>query len=76
MSLRGDDAIRTNTAQKSSLEEVGLPLGLEREVDFEFWAGEEGAYMAGKKGVVCLGRVSVGRRADCLELLRRLYHLS
>lgn len=37
MSLRGDDTMRTNTAQESSLEEVGLQRGLEGNVGLELW---------------------------------------
>lgn len=77
MSLRGDDTIRTNIAQESSLEEVGLQQGLEGKVGLEFWGEKWGGRVYGRQRGGCrLGKASVGRRMNCLKQVRRPCHLS
>lgn len=51
MSLRGDDTIRTNIAQGTSLEEVGLQQGLEGKVGLEFCGEDRGGRVYADKEV-------------------------
>lgn len=74
-SLRGDDTVRTNSAQESSLEEVWLQQGLEGEVGLELW-GEERQTVCGQQRGDCMFGQGISREENCLEQLGGPYCLS